>query len=38
MKKINYSKKATKNEISQQSFVGKFLSSMKQKMYRKKKN
>jgi hypothetical protein len=38
MKKINYSKKATKNEISKQSFVGKFLSSMKQKMYGKKKN
>ena len=37
MNKINYSKKITTNDISQQSFVGKFLSSVKQKMYGKKK-
>jgi len=36
MQKVKYSKKVTKNNINQQSFVGKFLSSVKQKMYRKK--
>ena len=36
MKKIKYSKKETENERSQKSFVEKFLSSIKQKMYRKK--
>ena len=39
MKKIKYSKNETENNISQPSFVGKFLSSMKQKMYgQRKKN
>ena len=33
MNKIAYSNKSTKNNISQQSFVSKFLSSVKQKMY-----
>ena len=33
--KINFSKKNTENELSQKSFVEKFLESMKQKMYRK---
>jgi outer membrane protein assembly factor BamE (lipoprotein component of BamABCDE complex) len=37
MNKINYSKKITTNDISQQSFVGKFLSSVKQKMYGRRK-
>ena len=37
MKKVKYSTKETKNDISQQSFVGKFLSSIKQKMYGKQK-
>ena len=37
MNKVAFSKSETKNEISQQSFVGKFLSSVKQKMYGKKK-
>jgi len=36
MKKVNFTSKETKNNINQQSFVGKFLSSVKQKMYRKK--
>ena len=37
MNKLTYSKNETKNNISQRSFVGKFLSSMKQKMYGKRK-
>ena len=37
MNKISYSKKETKNEITQQSFVGKFLQSIRQKMYGKNK-
>jgi outer membrane protein assembly factor BamE (lipoprotein component of BamABCDE complex) len=37
MKKINYSKKNTENTVTQQSFVGKFLSSVKEKMYGKNK-
>ena len=37
MNVVKYSKKKTKNDISQQSFVGKFLSSVKQKMYGKNK-
>ena len=37
MKKVTYSAKETDNDISQQSFVGKFLSSIRQKMYGKRK-
>ena len=37
MKKFSFSKRETENEISQQSFVSKFLSSIKQKMYGKNK-
>ena len=37
MNVVKYSNKETENDISQQSFVGKFLSSVKQKMYGKKK-
>ena len=37
MNKIVYSKKITENEIAQKSFVSKFLSSVKQKMYGQKK-
>ena len=37
MKKVKYSKKITENNVSQKSFVGKFLSSIKQKMYGKRK-
>ena len=37
MNKLTYSKNETKNNISQRSFIGKFLSSMKQKMYGKRK-
>jgi outer membrane protein assembly factor BamE (lipoprotein component of BamABCDE complex) len=37
MKKIKYSEVATENNISQKSFVGKFLSSIRQKMYGKNK-
>jgi outer membrane protein assembly factor BamE (lipoprotein component of BamABCDE complex) len=37
MNKIAYTKKKTTNNISQKSFVGKFLSSVKQKMYGKQK-
>ena len=33
MNKIAFSKKDTENDISQPSFVGKFLSSVKEKMY-----
>jgi outer membrane protein assembly factor BamE (lipoprotein component of BamABCDE complex) len=36
MKKIKYSKKETSNERVQKSFVESFLSSVKQKMYRKR--
>ena len=36
MKKVKYSKGETKNNISKQSFVGKFLSSVRQKMYGKR--
>ena len=37
MKKVKYSSNETENDITQQSFVGKFLSSIKQKMYGKRK-
>ena len=37
MNKVKYSNKETENNVSQQSFVGKFLSSMKQKMHGKRK-
>ena len=37
MNKLSYSKKETENNVSQQSFVGKFLSSIRQKMYGKRK-
>jgi len=37
MNKIKYSTRKTENNISQQSFIGKFLSSVRQKMYGKKK-
>ena len=37
MNKITYADKETENNISQQSFVGKFLSSVRQKMYGKRK-
>ena len=37
MIKVAYSKKKTVNVVEQKSFVGKFLSSMKQKMYRRDK-
>jgi len=37
MKKVKYSKASTENNVSQQSVVGKFLSSVKQKMYGKRK-
>ena len=37
MSNIKYSKKETVNNVSQLSFVGKFLSSVKQKMYGKRK-
>ena len=33
-KKLTFSKKTTKNEMSQKSFVERFLSSVKEKMYR----
>ncbi len=33
MNKVAFSKSETKNEITKQSFVGKFLQSMKQKVY-----
>jgi len=36
MQKIRYSKTETNSNISQKSFVGKFLSSIRQKMYGKK--
>jgi len=37
MNKVKYSSSVTENNVSQQSFIGKFLSSIKQKMYGKKK-
>ena len=37
MKKVKYSTSTTENNVTQQSFVGKFLSSVKQKMYGKRK-
>jgi outer membrane protein assembly factor BamE (lipoprotein component of BamABCDE complex) len=37
MNKISYIKTETKNQVSQKSFLGKFLSSVTQKMYGKKK-
>jgi outer membrane protein assembly factor BamE (lipoprotein component of BamABCDE complex) len=37
MKKVSYSTKKTENEISQPSFMRKFLGSVRQKMYGKKK-
>jgi len=36
MKKVKYSKTKTANNVSQKSFIGKFLSSVKQKMYGKR--
>ena len=33
MKKVKFSEKSTKNEITQKSFVESFLSSIKEKMY-----
>ena len=35
MNKVTYSKQITQNTVTQDSFVSKFLSSMKQKMQRK---
>jgi len=37
MNKVSYSNKKTANDISKKSFVGSFLSSIKQKMYGKKR-
>ena len=37
MNKVKYSEEETSNNISQKSFVGKFLSSIKQKMYSRRK-
>ena len=37
MKKVKYSKLETKNTVTQQGFINKFLSSVKQKMYGKQK-
>jgi len=37
MNKISYSEKETSNNVTQKSFVGKFLSSVRQKMYGKRK-
>ena len=37
MKNVKYSKSETVNNVSQQSFVGKFLGSVRQKMYGKRK-
>ena len=37
MNSIKYSKKQTENSITEPSFVGKFLSSIRQKMYGKRK-
>jgi hypothetical protein len=33
MQKVNYTKKKTENNVTKKSVVGKFLSSVKQKMY-----
>ena len=33
MNKVKYTKKETENTVTQPSFVGKFLQSVKQKMY-----
>ena len=37
MQKVSYSSKETDNDITQKSFVAKFLSSIRQKMYGKRK-
>jgi outer membrane protein assembly factor BamE (lipoprotein component of BamABCDE complex) len=37
LKKLSFSKKSTKNELTKKSFVEKFLSSIKQKMYGNRK-
>jgi len=37
MKKVSYSDSKTQNTITKRSFVGKFLSSIRQKMYGKNK-
>ena len=37
MNEVKYSKKQTENDITKKSFVGKFLSSIRQKMYGKRK-
>ena len=37
MNKIAYSKKKTENNVTQKSFINKFLSSIRQKMYGKRK-
>jgi len=37
MNEVKYSKKQTENNITEKSFVGKFLSSIRQKMYGKRK-
>jgi hypothetical protein len=37
MKKVVYSENETKNSVTQQSTVAKFLSSIRQKMYGKRK-
>jgi hypothetical protein len=37
MNKVKYSEEETSNNISQKSFIGKFLSSIKQKMYSRRK-
>jgi len=37
MREVKYSKVTTENDVAQKSFVGKFLSSIRQKMYGKKK-
>ena len=37
MKKVKYSKLETKNTVTQQGFINKFLSSVKQKLYGKQK-
>ena len=37
IKKIKFSESETKNELSQKSFVSKFLQSIQQKMYRQRK-
>ena len=37
MNKVSYSKKETENDITRPSFVSKFFSSVRQKMYGKKK-